>query len=291
MNRANDIPYLRLLRLPNSFTAVSNVLAAQLLATQGKLDIGVLILLASVSTCLYTGGVVLNDCFDLEEDRRERPDRPLPAGEVPVEAAWILGAALLIVATALAALVSGRALVVAVTLALLILLYDGYAKRTAGGAFVMGACRYGNWMLGLSVGGTGFLALLIPLPVLLYVTALTLLSKAETTAAERTPLILCATGLGLTALLILLFNRAGLLPHTWALLPLVVGAAIVAWRLTATFRRFTPAQIQMTIKTLVIGIILLDAILVWAGGPWWGGIAVAALLAPSVWLARHLYVT
>ena len=39
----------------------------------------------------YLAGMALNDVADLEEDRRERPERPIPSGAVtPERAAWII---------------------------------------------------------------------------------------------------------------------------------------------------------------------------------------------------------
>jgi len=40
-----------------------------------------------------------------------------------------------------------------------------------------------------------------------------------------------------------------------------------------------------------MGIIPLDALLVLAGGPWWGGVLVLALLLPSRLFGRLVYVT
>ena len=40
--------------------------------------------------------MVLNDVFDLEIDRRERPERPLPSGRVSLRAARLLGWTLLV---------------------------------------------------------------------------------------------------------------------------------------------------------------------------------------------------
>ena len=39
-------------------------------------------LLLLASACLYCGGMVWNDYFDREQDRRERGDRPIPSGKV-----------------------------------------------------------------------------------------------------------------------------------------------------------------------------------------------------------------
>ena len=46
---------------------------------------------------LYASGTALNDVFDLEVDRAERPGRPLPSGQVSsATAAWLGGLGLLL---------------------------------------------------------------------------------------------------------------------------------------------------------------------------------------------------
>lgn len=285
------LTYARLLRLPNGFTALSNILAAQLIVTGGQPEWTPLLLLMLASWCLYSGGIVLNDWFDYEEDLRERPGRPLPSGQVPRSVAAALGFGLLGLGILFAAAAGTKQLLITIAVALLVLLYDGFAKRTALASLSMGACRYGNWILGLSHGGTLLEMVLLSLPVFFYVTSLTLLSRAETTAAERRPLLLCGLGLLLTALVIAGLYGAGQLHHLWALTLPAAALLLVGRRLWDTWRDYTPANIQRMVKTLVLGIIPLDAILVFAGGPWWGGLAVLALYLPGAWLARKMYVT
>src|SRR5437588_175737 len=90
--------YAQLVRLPNLPTALADVcLAALALAGQppaGRLadgfPWGVFALLLLASGLLYSSGMVWNDFFDQEQDRRERPFRPLPSGRArPGEAAWV----------------------------------------------------------------------------------------------------------------------------------------------------------------------------------------------------------
>jgi 4-hydroxybenzoate polyprenyltransferase len=288
---SNLLPYARLLRLPNGFTALSNILAAQLIVTGGQLQWAPLLLLMLASWCLYSGGIVLNDWFDYEEDLRERPGRPLPAGLVPRAHAVLLGFGLLALGVLLAAAVGPVQLLIAGGILLLVLFYDGHAKHTAYASLAMGACRYGNWVLGLSTGGLGADTWLLALPVFIYVTALTQLSRAETSAGSRRPLVLCGLGLLLGGASIVALHLGGLLPNAWALPVLVMAMALVGQRLWATWRNYTPAGIQRMVKTLVLGIIPLDAILAIAGGPWWGGLLVLALYLPGTWLARKMYVT
>src|SRR5262249_58217553 len=73
-------PYARLVRLPNLPSALADICLAALAvrALPGHWAAFGLVLLSSA--CLYSAGMALNDVFDLEQDRRERPDRPLPSG-------------------------------------------------------------------------------------------------------------------------------------------------------------------------------------------------------------------
>jgi 4-hydroxybenzoate polyprenyltransferase len=282
---------LRLMRIPNVFTALSNILAAQLIVNQGRPEWGIVAMLMLASACLYSGGIVLNDFFDYQEDSRDRPTRPLPSGAVSLPAAALLGFGLLSAGIGCAALAGTEQLVIAIIITVLILLYDTYAKHTVLGAPSMGLCRFGNWILGLSYGASLNAVWPLAIPVFTYVTSLTLLSRAETTAARRTPLILCAAGMVLTAASILALTIEGRLGHAWALWALAGAMLFVGIRLWKTLHAYTPQNVQLTIKTLVLGIIPLDAILALGGGPWWGGLLVLTLYLPGAWLARKTYVT
>jgi 4-hydroxybenzoate polyprenyltransferase len=285
-----SLAYLRLLRLPAAFTAISNSLAAQLIATGGQLRWPELGLLVMASTALYLAGMVLNDCFDLTEDRRDRPQRPLPSGAVSIAIAWRLGWLLLGAGVALAGFVGLRTGAIALVLALAIVLYDGFLKATAVGWLMMGACRYLNWLLGLAVVPLTPTAFLWGLPIFAYVVALTLLSRVETSAASRWPVLLCAAGMVAVALLLASYQQFGLLPHAGVLVLVAAGLGLALSRLWATWREFTPTAIQRSVGWLVLGIIPLDAVMAWAAGPWWGGLLVLALLVPGRLLGRWLYV-
>src|SRR5262245_60146409 len=96
--------YAQLLRLPNVFTAFADILLGALVTgalTARPAAVGLLLL---ASGCLYCGGMVWNDYFDLEQDKRERPFRPLPSGKVTPAQAAVLGAALLTAGVLLAVL-------------------------------------------------------------------------------------------------------------------------------------------------------------------------------------------
>ena len=148
-----------LVRLPNLFTAMADV-AMGFLFVQPRfgrklwmhietmltpLGMWVLGLLVAASSLLYAAGVVLNDVFDVERDRDERPERPLPSGRISLRAARWLGWELLLLGTVAAGCASacssacrGRPSV-AVLLAGCIVLYDAVLKRT-----LVGPARHGR---------------------------------------------------------------------------------------------------------------------------------------------------
>ncbi|MEI6083088.1 MAG: UbiA family prenyltransferase [Verrucomicrobiota bacterium] len=141
--------YAQLLRLPNLFTAIADPLAGWLLVGGGEPAWHVLLLVAA-SAGLYTGGIVLNDCFDYRLDCRERPERPLPRGDISLRTAWILGTILMLTGLACAAIVSMVALGIATFIAGMTFFYNAWAKRFALlGPLALGTCRFANFLLGM----------------------------------------------------------------------------------------------------------------------------------------------
>jgi 4-hydroxybenzoate polyprenyltransferase len=53
------------------------------------------------SALLYVSGIVFNDFFDIEIDRKERPFRPLPSNEITKQKALIIAAASMVIAVVL----------------------------------------------------------------------------------------------------------------------------------------------------------------------------------------------
>ena len=145
-------PWFRLVRLPNLLTVPGDPVAGFLLASAGAPHPPrplALAAAAGASLCLYLFGLILNDVLDLETDLRERPDRPLPAGEITVPQARMAAIAMALSGLNLA-LVAGRsALYAAAALAALIVLYDAALKRRrVAGPAALGLCRGLSLLLG-----------------------------------------------------------------------------------------------------------------------------------------------
>ena len=109
--------------------------------------------------CAYSMSV--NDVYDLEVDRVNRPDRPIPSGRISVRQASTLSLAMLVVGLACALLsFVPLAVVTAVAYAFLSWLYNAKAKRTGlpGNLIVASSLAipfiYGGAVSGGSIGGS-----------------------------------------------------------------------------------------------------------------------------------------
>lgn len=157
------LPWLRLMRLPTVFTALSNILCGYLVSTSERhlptiLAKPELWLLLLSSAGLYLGGMVLNDVFDADLDAEERPNRPIPSGQISRRAAAIFGAFLMLIGLGAGGTASADfhsvTIIVAGLLAAAVVLYDGILKNTVLAPFGMAGCRLLNVMLGASCCGS-----------------------------------------------------------------------------------------------------------------------------------------
>lgn len=140
------------------------------------------------ATCLYAGGMILNDVFDLATDRIERPERPLPSGRISPRAAALAGWVLLgagVVAAAIASRGDVWLPAIAATIASLVVIYDRFHLSTAWSILPMGLCRGLLYVLGAfaiprEIDTSGVLVLgLFALAALIHTIALSLIARDE----------------------------------------------------------------------------------------------------------------
>ena len=182
------MPWFRLARLPNLLTVPGDPVAGFLLAAAFAAQYPKPVLLfaaAGAALFLYLFGLILNDLMDIEVDRVERPERPLPAGEITVPQARMAAIAMALSGLNLA-LVAGRpALYVAAALAGLIVLYNAVHTRVpAAGVLAMGLCRGLSLLLGVAAAqpesfGAAAPALAAAAGLALYVFSFSVLARRE----------------------------------------------------------------------------------------------------------------
>src|SRR5262245_26972916 len=86
--------YLRLGRVSNLPTVWTNVLCGMVLAGGPIRPLALLFLVVALSL-FYVGGMFLNDYYDRVIDARERPERPIPSGQIPAEEVASIGYAMM----------------------------------------------------------------------------------------------------------------------------------------------------------------------------------------------------
>ena len=142
----NINPYVMLIRPANIVTAISDILAGSAIAGYFvelyTPSISKLILLLLSTSCLYAGGIVFNDIFDINIDRSERPERPLPNGQISLKNAQIFGITLFILGILFSFLVQFESGIIAFLISRTALIYDRYTKDyLVVGSLNMGLCR------------------------------------------------------------------------------------------------------------------------------------------------------
>ncbi len=199
--------WAQLLRLPNLFTVPGDVLAGALLAAAAShLAIDHRLILAILASfALYACGLILNDLADFKVDQGERPQRPLPAGRVPIPGA--IAAAILsgVFGLGLAWFCGLRTLAVAAPLLALIVVYNFAAKKNRlAGALAMGGCRALNLGLGASLFAVSASTVYTVLPAALivggYIAAVTYIAAVETANRPVGPIRWLPASAGLIAL-------------------------------------------------------------------------------------------
>lgn len=272
---------LSLGRISNLPTVWTNVLVGMALGGGLALDARLVLLLAALSL-FYVAGMFLNDAFDRDFDARNRPERPIPSGQVGAAEvfAWAFGM-LAIGAALLAWLGYGfephtqwRPLAAGIALAGAIVFYNARHKDNPLSPLVMGVCR-------MLVYVTAGFAVSAALPAQLYLAALVLLSYliGLTYAAKQEHLNRLGAVWPLAFLAVPLAYGASLVPAAPAvLLPL---ALLLAWILRALFllRRRSRGDVPRVVISLIAGISLVDAVLLAAVGlPVFAVLAFAAFL-------------
>jgi 4-hydroxybenzoate polyprenyltransferase len=292
--------YLLLIRLPNTFTAPSNILTGYFaIISPAYAHSQQLFILILSSVLIYIAGTVFNDYFDIEIDLKERPYRPLPAGTITKQKAFVIAIVSLVSANILAFAVSWSSFVISTILSATVISYDFRLKNTVIGPITMGAARFLNVILGASpalfvlLANNNFLVrmIFVSLSIFLYVLAISLLSRKEIDGIQTRRTIVGSFFIVFTVIASISF--AGFLGifkmEFFANLILFAGIIIITFRQTKS--RNSSLVIQKAIKNMVISIIVLDSVFISGSIGLYYGLATLLLIIPSIIFSRKLYVT
>ena len=281
--------YLQLVRIPGIFTAFSNILFGFFLVQDGISDFSLLIPLLSASGFLFMSGMIFNDYFDYNIDKKERPFRPLPSKLISKKFALFLGIAFVIIANVSSLSVGLQTLFVSLILTVLILSYDlGLKKINVLGIIVISLIRIFNVILGTTIVSLNFDILYFVIPIGIYVVGLGFLAKNETSISSKTTyimnIIFILTTFSYTIILIVNeFNSYSIL-----FLGLFFISIFIPYLRN---RENTPQAVQKIITFQLLAIILLDATLTSIVSDVLVSFAIALLYLPAYLLTKKIYFT
>ncbi|MGO1242814.1 MAG: UbiA-like protein EboC [Sphingobacterium sp.] len=287
-------PWIQLIRPSNVLTAISDVLAGVALAClflEGALPgPSTLLLIILSSMLLYTGGIVLNDVFDAKLDAEERPERPIPSGQVKrAGAAWLVGIAFLL-GCALALVVNISAFTLSLAIVLMCVLYNGIAKHHfIAGPIAMGACRGLNLLLGLAVIPAALEHWYIAIIPIIYIAAVTNISRGEVYGNNRTAMLVSATLYAVVLCTLVYFTFIS--KHFLALAFIFLFTVMIFRPLLKALRSLEPLDVRAAVKSGVLALILMNASWIALSGFWLLALIVCAILPISIYLAKKFAVT
>ncbi len=261
-------PWLILGRVSNLPTVWSNCLAAWLLGDGGPG--GRLATLLAGASCVYLGGMFLNDACDVEFDRRHRPERPIPAGQVGVLTVGLAGLAALVVGWGLLASLGKAPAWLGLLLVASVVVYDFSHKLVAFSPVNMALCRHLLFLVAGSAAWAGVVGETMWSGLVLgsYIIGLSHVAREESTHGVQRwwPLGFLAAPLPLA----LCMNAPEAWEQSAVLLPLLIWLAWTVLAVRPILRREADAP-RRAVSALLAGIVLVDMLAVMPT-PWWGGV-------------------
>ena len=256
-----SISFLRTLlvlgRVSNLPTVWSNCLAGWWLGGAGNVD--KLPYLLAGATSLYTGGMFLNDAFDVGFDRQYRKERPIPSRAIELKTVWVWGIGWLALGACCLAWIGATTGMLGLALAGCIVLYDAVHKRVAFGPVLMGLCRFVLYLVAASaaVNGLNPMAIKCGFALFAYIIGLSYVARRESTSGPLRywPILLVA----MPVIVALIFNQGYRLESA----PLL-SAIFLVW--TVKSLRYTlwteEPNIGRTVAGLLAGIVWVDLVAV-----------------------------
>ena len=298
MKKPNFRDYLILVRLPNLFTLPSNILVGFVIVSALTQTIYVqVLLLVTISILHYCVGIILNDLYDFNIDKKERPYRPLPSGKISRKIAIALVTIFSFLALTLSLIVGIPTLVISSILFAIIFGYDKYLKNTWAGPFTIASARVMNIMLGVSVNinsassNPQFVILTFVLTItFVYVSLIGYMSRYEILGfSNNVKLFLTPAVIAMIISSIILFTLTGFFKYDS-----LVILALFSFIMTMTFHKIHKKDslgIQQIIQNMILSIIVLDSTFLSGIRGIEMGLIVLVLLAPMLVFAKKMYMT
>ena len=124
------LAYIELSRPINGMIAFLSVFLGALLASGGISPLSNVLIIAIAALLLLSAGNAINDYCDIEIDRVNKPDRPIPSGRIRATQARSFAFVLMVIGVCLGIWVGWAAAFISLCVALLLMLYAWRLKQT-----------------------------------------------------------------------------------------------------------------------------------------------------------------
>jgi 4-hydroxybenzoate polyprenyltransferase len=273
--------HLRIARISNSPTVVSNVLAGAVLAValDWSLD---LVLVAIAMVLFYTAGMYLNDILDYEIDRQQRSERPLPSGAIARSEAIAVTVALFVVGFSLLITAGTRPFLAGIVLMGAIALYDAWHKGNAIGPLIMGSTRVLVYVVAFLTFSSdlNWRLAIWSVAMLLYIAGLTSIAKTEhgPSLTRYWPVAALFPAVGIAII------------DQPSVLTFAVAAIFIAWVIYCLSFVYVPTKrsIGGAIGRLIAGVSILDALVLASREASWGVVAAFCCFALTIFFQRYI---
>lgn len=280
--------YLQLVRFPGIFTVFSNVLLGFFVVQQFTFDWLSLGFLLATSGFLFFAGMVFNDFFDYNIDKKQRPERPLPSGKIPKKHAFYLGLCFLVLANICSAFVGFQSLMVSLSMTGLILLYDIKLKNIpAIGILNLSLIRFLNVILGTTIVALSIEIIPVAIPVAILVAGISIFAKTESSQFSKRAEILNLIFVFATIIYvnILAFGEEIIF---YVIIALFISSIFVPYYF---YRGKTNGSVQRKVTFQLLSIIILDAALLTIYSELIFAILTLILFLPAYFITRKMYLT
>jgi len=230
----------------------------------------------------------LNDYFDYKIDKKERPQRPIPSGEVPRKNALFLGMIFLVTANIVSIFVGLETAIVTIVISLLIFSYDFKTKNLPViGILTLSSIRFLNVILGTSIAFNSEIVY-IAIPLAIFVAGISIFARSESSAYSRKSEILNLIFIFATivTVIIIIFDKMTIIQLGF------LGLFILSVFFPHLFlKNNSMKSVQKKITCQLLAIIILDATILSAFVEIHYAIVALLLYVPAYFIIRKLYVT
>ncbi|MCD6215666.1 MAG: UbiA family prenyltransferase [Candidatus Aenigmarchaeota archaeon] len=159
-------PYIQILRPSNGIMAAIAVLIGFLLSS-GQFTFSYHLIYGIVAVfILSSAGLVINDYYDVEMDKINAPQRPIPSGKISKRSALIYSIILFVIGISFAGLINTQCFILAIVNSLLEIIYSWKAKKmffignVVDSWFVLSSFLFGS-MIVTGIMSTGLVVIVV----------------------------------------------------------------------------------------------------------------------------------